>query len=94
MKESPWRPEGLDDAAVVGRVGDIAARAAGHEDLDAGLAVLLQQQGVPAALRRVNGRQEPGRPRPDHHHIPTTLRHDDSLPKSAPPEIFYQQDKL
>ena len=32
-----------NDSSVVGRLGDIAARAAGHEDFDAGLAVLFQE---------------------------------------------------
>src|SRR5216683_987969 len=79
MKEPPRRSEGLDDAAVVGGVSDIAARAAGHENLDAGFPVFLEQQGSSAALRRANGRQNPRRPRPDHHHIPTTLQHDESF---------------
>lgn len=39
MKEPSRRTEGLDDAAIVGGMRDIATRAAGHEDLNARLAV-------------------------------------------------------
>ena len=37
------RPKGVHDPAIVGGVSKIAARAAGHEDLDTGLAVFLQE---------------------------------------------------
>src|SRR5204862_2964653 len=43
--------------------------AAGHEDLDAGLAVLLQHEGAAAALRRGGRRQQPGGAGADHDHV-------------------------
>ena len=64
VQEPTRRAVGLDDAAVVGGVGDVAARAAGHEDLDAGLAVLLQQQHAAAVLGRTDGRHQARRPAP------------------------------
>ena len=73
VEEPAGRTVGLDDAAVVGGVGDVAARAAGHEDLDAGLAVLLQQQGAPAALGGADRRHQPRGPGPDHDHVPEML---------------------
>jgi hypothetical protein len=80
VEEAAGRAERLDDAAVVGGVGEVAARAAGHQDLDARLAVLLQQQHAPAVLGRVDRRQEARRPGPDHHHVPEGLRHAPPFP--------------
>jgi hypothetical protein len=59
-----------DDAPVVGGVGDVAAGAARHQDLDARLAVLLQQQHAPATLRGPARREQAGGAGPDHDHVP------------------------
>ena len=91
VKESAGRPIGGDDAALVGGVGEIAARAAGHEDLDAGLAVLFQQQHAPAEFGRAEGGHQPGRAGPDHDHVPDGVRHErDSTPlRGTPPPHFF-----
>ena len=70
VQEPAGRPVGLDDAAVVGGVGEVAARAAGHEDLDAGLAVLLQQQHAPAHSAARMAAISPAAPAPT-----TTMSH-------------------
>ena len=54
-EEAAAGTEGAGDAAVIGGVGDVAARAAGHQDLHARLAIFLQQQDVLAALGSVDG---------------------------------------
>ena len=61
VQELPVRAERLDDAAGVAVVGDVAARAAGHEDLDARLLPLLQQEHAAAALGGADRGHQPGR---------------------------------
>ena len=70
MEEAAVGPEGFDDAAVVAVVGDVAARAAGHEDLDAGLAALFEEQDAPAPLRREEGGKQSGGPAADDDGVP------------------------
>ena len=70
VQKSPGRAEGLDDAAIVGGLGDVAARAAGHQDFDARPAVLLEDQGATAAFRGPDARHQPGRPGADHDDLP------------------------
>jgi hypothetical protein len=57
VQEATGRAVGFDDAPVIGGVREVAARAAGHQDLDAGFAVLFQEQDTPAVFRSVDGRQ-------------------------------------
>ena len=75
VEERSLVAEGRDDAAIVGGMGDVAARAAAHQDLDAGLAVFFQQQHAPAALGRADGRHQSRRAGADHHHVPHRFRH-------------------
>jgi hypothetical protein len=65
VQELAVRPERLDDAAGIAVVGDVAPRPAGHENLDARLLPLFEQQDAAAPLGRVDGGHQPGRPGPD-----------------------------
>ena len=80
VEEATGRPVGGDDAGLVGGVGEVAARAAGHEDLDAGLAVLFQQQHAAAALGGADGGEQPGRTGPNHDDVPNHIRHEQAKP--------------
>ena len=81
MQKRPLRTERRDNAAGVGRVGEIAPRAARHEDLHARLAVLFEQQRPPAAFGGARRGEEPSRSGADdddfvrlaHHQLPTLL---------------------
>src|SRR5207237_8714821 len=66
------RAEGLDDAEIVGGMGEVAACAARHEDLDARLAVLLQQQRAAPLFRGPRGGQQAGGARAGNNHVPVT----------------------
>ena len=70
MEKFAGRPVGGDDAAIVGRLRDVAASAARHEDLDAGLAVFFQHEGASPALGGMNGGHEPCGAGADHDHVP------------------------
>src|SRR5262245_54418385 len=59
MQEFPVGPEGGDDAAGIAVVGDVAARAAGHEDLHPRLLSLLQEEHAAAALGGMDRGHEP-----------------------------------
>ena len=61
MQEFSGGPERRDDAALVAIVGQIAARAAGNEDLYARLAVLFQKQRAAAEFGQPDCRQQAGR---------------------------------
>ena len=73
MQKPTWRPVSLDDAAVIGRVGDIA-RAAGHQDFDPRLLVFLSK-----SVRRPRSAREtqpPARPPgSDDNNIPRAIGH-------------------
>jgi hypothetical protein len=70
VQKTPLRAEGLDDAAAVGVVRQVAARAAGHEDFDAWPGVLFHQQHALAALGGADRRQQTGRAGARHDHVP------------------------
>ena len=59
-----------NDASFIGRVGQITAGASGHEDFDARLPILLQQQRVATSLSGSNGGDQPGGPGADDHDLP------------------------
>src|SRR5207237_3991124 len=75
VEEASRRAVGGDDAALVRGVGDVAAGAAGHEDLDAGPAVLLQQQHAPPQFGGADGGHQPGGPGPHDYYVPAAVRH-------------------
>ena len=61
MEESALVGEGRHDATGIGGVGEIAARAAGKEELRSGASLFLQQERLPAALGRMAGGHQPRR---------------------------------
>jgi hypothetical protein len=75
VKEAAGGAKGFDNAVVVGGVGQVAAGAAGHQDLDTGFAILFQQERAPAAFGSAAGRQQPGGAGSDDHDIPDSVWH-------------------
>jgi len=73
MQETPLVTVGPDDAATVGVVGEIAACATRHEDLDPGAGGLFEQGGAQAPFGRAGGGQQARGPRP--HHCDIELGH-------------------
>src|SRR5262249_28092773 len=69
VKEAPRRAVGSDDAALVGGVRKVAARAPGHEDFHAGLTVLLQEQHASAVLGGADRGHQPRRTRAGDHNV-------------------------
>ena len=70
MEEASSRTEGGNDAGIVRRLRDVAAGAAGHEDLHARAAIFFQQERPPPALRGAQRRDQSGGSGPDDHDIP------------------------
>ncbi len=70
MQESARRPVSRNDPLVVGGLGDVAACAAGHQDLHAGPAIFLQQQRLAATLGGPHRGNEPRRAGPHHDDFP------------------------
>ena len=63
-------PEGLDNAAGIAGMGQVAPSAARQQDLDARLAVLLQQERPQSARSGLRRGHQPGWSRPHDCHIP------------------------
>jgi hypothetical protein len=75
MQKPPLVAERQGDAAGVGGVRKVAPRPTRHQDLDARLAVLLEEQRSPPAVGGARGRKQSGSPGPHNDHIP--IRHDE-----------------
>jgi hypothetical protein len=75
VEEAAGRAIGFDDASVIGGVGDVAACAAGHEELDARFAVLFEEQRLPAALGSAKSGHQTRGPGAGDYHVPLRRGH-------------------
>lgn len=71
MKERASFSEGGDDAASIGGLGQIAARASGHEDFGPDLAILFEEEDAMPEFGGMRGGEESGGSR----------SHDDDVPE-------------
>jgi hypothetical protein len=69
VQKRTGRAKRRDNAIGAAIVGDVAARAAGHEYFHARLTVFFQQQRPPAALRGAGGREQPSRASPNNDYL-------------------------
>ncbi len=74
MQEAALLAERVDNAAAIGGMGEIAPRPARHQDLDARLAIFLEQQDTQAQLCGPASGKQAGRPRTYHDEIPARDR--------------------